>query len=173
VHSIPGNHDVGFFEADHFPRRLAAFRDTWGGDRFVVDGDGWRLVGIDVYAVGEAASDTWVTRAVDTRDPLAVFIHQPLAGEPTDGWELPAPIRTRCDELLVGGDIRLVASGHRHCAVARPEPAGATHVWAPSATLTGPERYHGGDPSPGAVEYRFETGGRWTYRFVSAADPLS
>jgi alkaline phosphatase D len=173
VHAIPGNHDVGFFETEHFARRLAAFRDTWGADRFVVDGDGWRLVGIDVYAVGDAAADGWITRAAATSDPLAVFIHQPLTGEPSDGWDLPAPVRARCYELLAGRDVRLVASGHRHCAVARPQLDGATHVWAPSATLTGSEPYHGGDPSPGAVEYRFHPDGGWTHRFVSAAAPVS
>ena len=49
----------------------------------------------------------------------------------------------------------------------------ATHVWAPSATLTGPEPYHGGDRSPGAVEYQFQPDGTWMHRFVSAAAPLS
>lgn len=173
VHVIPGNHDVGFFEGEHLARRLTAFRETWGSDHFVVDGDGWRLVGIDVYAVGDGADEAWIAGALETSDPLAVFVHQPIAGEPYDGWQLPEAIRARCSELLDGRDVRLVASGHRHCAVARRGPSGATHVWAPSATLTGSRRHHGGDPSPGAVEYQFDADGQWTHRFVSAADPVS
>jgi hypothetical protein len=85
---IPGNHDVGFFDAalDH---RLQAFRSTWGAD----------------------------------------------------------------------------------CAVTRSDVGSATHVWAPSATLTG-ERHHGGDPTPGAVEYHFEADTAWPHRFVDPATVL-
>jgi 3',5'-cyclic AMP phosphodiesterase CpdA len=173
VYVIPGNHDVGFFDADRFPKRVSAFRDTWGNDRFVLDGAGWRLVGIDVYAIGDEEADAWTDRAVDTGDPLAVFVHHPLAGEPNDGWALPEPVRARCADLISKPDVRLVASGHRHCAVVRPHPDGATHVWAPSTTLTGPARYHGGDPSPGAVEYRFASDGSCTHRFVSVTAAVS
>jgi hypothetical protein len=173
VHVIPGNHDVGFFEAEHFAGRLAAFRETWGTDRFVVDTDGWRMVGIDVYAVGDGAADEWTGRALDTGDPLAVFLHQPLTGEPTDGWQLPERVREHLTHVTAGRDVRLIAAGHRHCAVERRRPGEATHIWAPSATLTGSNRYHGGDPSPGAVEYQFDRDGSWTHRFVGAAAPVS
>lgn len=168
--AIPGNHDVGFFEHERLPERLAAFRSVWGDDRFSIDTDGWRLVGVDVYTVGDADADAWTRRALDTDGPLAVFVHQPVAGEPVDGWELPVDVRERCSELLDGRDVRVIASGHRHCAVAR-DRATATHVWAPSATLTG-RRHHGGDPHPGAVEFVFEAGGAWSHRFVRA-DQLS
>jgi len=164
--ALPGNHDVGFFEHDRLPARLDAFRATWGDDHFVVDADGWRLVGVDVYTVGDEEADAGVARALDTDRPIAVFIHQPLAAEPQDGWQLPDHVLARCHELLAGRDVRVVASGHRHCRVVRADDGGATHVWAPSTTLVGPEPYHGGDPSPGAVEYRFEPDGTWSHRFV-------
>src|SRR6476659_1885165 len=32
--AVPGNHDVGFFEGERLPQRLAAFREAWGADRF-------------------------------------------------------------------------------------------------------------------------------------------
>jgi 3',5'-cyclic AMP phosphodiesterase CpdA len=166
---IPGNHDVGFFETARFPDRLAAFGDTWGGDRFVRDVDtGWRLVGVDVYAVGEPASDHWLMSALDTARPVALFVHQPIDGEPEDGWQLPDPVRDRLRRAVARRGVRVIASGHRHCAVARRPPGSdtdCTHVWAPSTTLTG-SPHHGGNPAPGAVEYRFGHDGGWSSSFV-------
>lgn len=165
--AVPGNHDVGFFDRPRLPARLEAFRATWDADRFVVDADGWRLIGIDVYTVGDDEADAWVANALDNDRPIAVFVHQPLAGEPQDGWQLPDDVLARCDAMLAGHDVRVIASGHRHCRVVRCDAGGATHVWAPSTTLVGPEPYHGGDPSPGAVEYVFEPDGTWSHRFVT------
>jgi alkaline phosphatase D len=165
--AVPGNHDVGFFDTA-FATRLDVFRTTWGGDRFIVDADGWRLIGIDVYAVGDDDADSWLARALEANRPLAAFVHHPLAGEPQDGWQLPVGVVARCNELLAGHDVRLIASGHRHCRVVRSTEDGATHVWAPSTTLVGSESYHGGDPAPGAVEYDFAPDGTWSHRFVDA-----
>jgi hypothetical protein len=166
---IPGNHDVGFFESARFEDRLAAFRATWGDDRFVLDVDtGWRLVGVDVYAVGLPASDHWVANELDTERPVALFVHQPIDGEPQDGWQLPEAVRQWLGRAVTGRDVRVIASGHRHCSVLRRPPmtgCDGTHVWAPSTTLTG-SPHHDGDPRPGAVEYRFERDGEWSTRFV-------
>jgi 3',5'-cyclic AMP phosphodiesterase CpdA len=166
---IPGNHDVGFFETERFRDRLAVFRATWGDDRFVRDVDtGWRLVGVDVYAVGEPASDDSVTNALDTARPVALFVHQPIDGEPQDGWQLPEAVGEWLGRAVAGSDVRVIASGHRHCAVVRDSPeagVGGTHIWAPSTTLSG-DPHHGGDPTPGAVEYRFAHAGEWSVRFV-------
>jgi 3',5'-cyclic AMP phosphodiesterase CpdA len=164
--TVPGNHDVGFFEAERLPVRLTAFRATWGPDRFVVDGDGWRLVGIDVYTIGDGEADAWATSAMECDGPIALFLHQPLCGEPHDGWQLPDHVATCLDRLVAAADVRVIASGHRHCRVVRTDEGAATHVWAPSTTLVGTDRYHDGDPSPGAVEYRFEPGGEWSHRFI-------
>jgi 3',5'-cyclic AMP phosphodiesterase CpdA len=164
--AVPGNHDVGFFEREPLPQRLGAFRAAWGADRFVHDGDGWRLVGLDIYTVGDDEADRWLTDALDVPGPIALFVHQPLSGEPDDGWQAPDAVRLRIAELLGDRDVRVIASGHRHCRVVREGERGAVHVWAPSTTLEASERYHGGDPTPGAVEYRFEPDGRWSHRFV-------
>jgi len=164
--AVPGNHDVGFFDRDQLPPRLNAFRTAWGADRFVHDAGGWRLIGFDIYTVGEHEADLWLATALDVDDPIAVFVHQPVSGEPQDGWQAPAAVLAKCDQLLAGHDVRVIASGHRHCRVVRDGDGGVTHVWAPSTTLVGPEPYHGGDPSPGAVEFTFEPSGKWSHRFV-------
>lgn len=175
--AIPGNHDIGFFDvADRLGPRLAAFTDAWGDDRFALDAAGWRLVGVNAYTIGDESADAWTTAALDGAAPVGLFIHQPVDAEPSDGWEMPAVVRERLATLIAGAPVRLVASGHRHCAVVRERPGAgpagdAVHVWAPSANLTGETPYHGGDPTPGAVEYRFSTDGTFTHRFVSAAAP--
>lgn len=164
--AIPGNHDVGFFDGERLAERLSAFRSGWGDDRFVRDTDGWRLVGVDIYTIGDDEADDWLTGALDVDVALAVFVHQPLTGEPDDGWQAPDSVLARVDELLTGHDVRLIASGHRHCRAVLEGARGATHVWAPSTTLAASQPYHGGNPTPGAVEYRFEPDGSWTFRFV-------
>lgn len=172
--AIPGNHDVGFFdELDELERRRAAFVDTWGADRFEVELGGWRLVGVNAYTLGDVEADQWLAGALGGADHLAVFTHQPVEGDPVDGWEMPLSARRRFGELITGSPVRVVACGHRHCAVARDHPGGgvagdALHLWAPSTTLTGQSAYHGGDPTPGAVEFRFAADGTWAHRFVAA-----
>lgn len=180
---IPGNHDVGFFdEPDRFVGRRAAFEAAWGTSRFVVDLPGWRLVGVDVYALGEPDHDDWAAAALDVEQRIGVFVHQPLDGDPDDGWQLPAAPRERLGALLAGAaTLAFVAAGHRHCAVVdgRPLPGRAEHldhvvrIWAPSTTFTGPEPYRGGDPSPGAVEYELGADGSFAWRFVRAAPPAA
>ena len=165
--AVPGNHDVGFFDAEHLPARRATFRSTWGDARFVHDADGWRLIGVDIYTVGDDEADRWLASALDVGLPIAVFIHQPLSAEPDDGWQAPHTVRSRLEQLLAGHDVRVVASGHRHCRVVRDGEHGRTHVWAPSTTLAASESYHGGDPAPGAVEFRFEPDGTWNHRFLN------
>src|SRR4029453_6202001 len=97
--AVPGNHDVGFFEGEHLPARLHAFRAAWGDDRFVHDADGWRLIGIDIYTVGHEDADRWLASALDVERPIALFVHQPRAGGPTGGGQPPAAAveaRTTC-----------------------------------------------------------------------------
>jgi 3',5'-cyclic AMP phosphodiesterase CpdA len=171
--AIPGNHDIGFYdEAGQLDRRLTAFTTTWGADRFALDVAGWRLVGANAYTVGHDGDDAWLATAFDGAQQAALFIHHPLDAEPDDGWQMPEAVRGRVGGLLAGAPVRVVGSGHRHCAVVRDRPGGAVagdaaHVWAPSTTLHG-NAYHGGDPRPGAVEYRFAGDGTVTNRFVPA-----
>lgn len=161
VVAVPGNHDIGFYGDDESrDRRLAAFVATWGADRFVLDVAGWRLVGVNAYLLGEPADDDWVGEAVATESPVAVFIHQPVGGDPIDGWEMPLSARGAFAKATGGADVRLVTSGHRH----RSWAADGI-VWAPSATLVG-DSFEGTDPCPGAVELVFHRDGTFESRFV-------
>jgi alkaline phosphatase D len=160
--AIPGNHDIGFYgEVDDRERRITAFVDTWGADRFSVDVAGWRLVGANAYLLGEPAHDAWLREAVTTESPVAVFIHQPLGGDPSDGWEMPQAACVAFDRATAGADIRLVASGHRHRSY-----DGGRIVWAPSTTIVGEPRADGTDPALGAVEFTFHRDGTFATRFV-------
>ncbi len=160
--AIPGNHDIGFFGEDvERPRRLAAFVATWGQDRFVVDLGGWRVVGADTYLLGTPDHDAWLAASVSGPQPVVLFLHQPLVGEPVDGWEMPAPARAAAERALAGADVRVVASGHRHLA-----RTGNGAVWAPSLTLTGDDWGDGSDPRPGLVEHRLHSDGNHEHRVV-------
>jgi 3',5'-cyclic AMP phosphodiesterase CpdA len=172
--AIPGNHDIGFFdETAELDRRRAAFVAAWGAERFALDLAGWRLVGINAYTLGDPEADGWFADALRGVEHVALFTHQPIYAEPVDGWEMPTAARTRFGELTAGAPVRVIATGHRHCAVVLDHPGGdvagdAVHVWAPSTTLTGQHAYHGGDPTRGAVEYRFAADGTFTQRIVPA-----
>ena len=159
---IPGNHDVGFFgEEPDLPRRIAAFRETWGNDRFVVDIAGWRLVGVSTFLLGTPEHDDWLQRAVATDRPVLAFVHQPLLGDPPDGWEMPAAARQAFDRATREADVRVVACGHRHCSLTVGRA-----VWAPSLTLLNPEPVPGADPRPGLVEHTLTTTGVHEHRVL-------
>ena len=163
VVAIPGNHDIGFYGEDvDRPRRVAAFADRWGSDRFAVDVAGWRLVGANAYLLDDAEHDRWLHDAVTGGLPTIVFIHQPqTGGEPRDGWETPPWARDAFESATDAGDIRLIASGHRHRSIHRDRT-----VWAPSTTIVGETHPDGTDPALGAVDYTFHRGGDVDVRFM-------
>jgi alkaline phosphatase D len=156
VLAIPGNHDIGFYgDVDERPRRIAAFCDLWGSDRFAADVAGWRLVGANAYLIGDDEHDAWLHEAVTSVMPTAVFIHQPqTGGEPQDGWETPAWARAAFEAATEGADVRLIVSGHRHRSIHRDRT-----VWAPSTTILGESHPDGTDPALGAVDYTFRRDG--------------
>jgi alkaline phosphatase D len=162
--TIPGNHDIGFYgDEDARPGRLARFVDTWGGDRFVVDGGGWRLVGANAYLLGEPEHDGWLHDAVAVGRPVAVFVHQPVDDPNRDGWEMPAAVSEAFSAAIDGADVRVIATGHRHRYAAR-----GRHVWAPSTTIPAEEREDGSNPRLGAVEHTFRRDGTYGHRLISA-----
>jgi alkaline phosphatase D len=160
--AIPGNHDVGFYGEDgERDGRLGAFTETWGGDRFVVDGSGWRLVGANAYLLGDADHDDWLRTSITTDRAVAVFIHQPIDDYNVDGWEMPVAEREAFGAVVSDVPVRLVASGHRH----RYNDRGRA-VWAPSTTIPGLDGDPHGDPRLGAVEYTFRRDGTFTHRLI-------
>lgn len=161
--AVPGNHDIGFYGDDtHRARRVDTFRETWGSDRFEVELAGWHLVGVNCYLLGDEAHDAWLAGAVATGAPVAVFIHQPLTGEPADGWEMPRPAAETFHQVTRDADVRVVSSGHRH----RSAHLGGA-VWAPSLTIPGDDwGEHPSDPRCGLVEHRLDDDGRHRHRIV-------
>ena len=70
---IPGNHDTGGFSHDLWSEaRNDAFLSTWLADTFCVDLGAWRLIGANVYRLGEAAHDTWLADMSRTERFVAV-----------------------------------------------------------------------------------------------------
>ncbi len=157
---IPGNHDVGGYgpeDARLRARRVKVFVEAWGADRFALDLGGWRVVGANAYLLGDEEHDAWLAAACAGDRPVAVFVHQPLWGDPDDGWAMPAGAATAFEHALAGADVRLVATGHRHCA-AMADRGERRSVWAPSLRLLGDVASAGTelrdvDPRPGIVEH--------------------
>jgi alkaline phosphatase D len=163
---IPGNHDVGGFTGDLFtPARLEAFRATWHGDTFLRDVGAWRLVGANVYRLGEHDHDEWLRAAVATPRPIALFLHQPyylVAPEvPDDGdWSIPVKLRRRLAGLIETSDVRLIFSGHLHSTRHVTVPAGAPEiVLCPSAAFTGEPDDPSFEYPVGAIEMWLEDDG--------------
>ena len=159
---IPGNHDIGGYGAaddTDRPRRVRAFVETWGADRFALDLGGWRVVGANAYLLRSDEHDEWLASACAFDGPVIVFVHQPLWGDPDDGWEMPPTSTAAFERAVAGAGVRVVASGHRHC-FAAGERAGRRAVWAPSARLLGdlasvlPDHpLECADPRPGVIEH--------------------
>jgi 3',5'-cyclic AMP phosphodiesterase CpdA len=158
---IPGNHDIGKYgdEADR-ARRVNTFRETWGDDRFVLDLAGWRLVGADAYLLGDTEHDDWLHSVTHTGAPVLVFVHQPLSGDPNDGWQMTEAARAAFGAAVEGSDMRIVASGHRHTA-----GRFGRAVWAPSLTVEGDD-LGGTDPRCGVVEHVLGAGGGYEVSVV-------
>lgn len=148
VLSVPGNHDVG----DHpeiMPRqpvsteRLERFRRHMGADRWSVDREGWRILGLNSQIMGsshveEAAQAAFIADQLDSLGErrLAVFLHKPIfVATPDDTtfdyWSVPPFARHTLAPLLAHPALRLVGSGHLH--LHHEAMRGAARLaWAPS-----------------------------------------
>jgi 3',5'-cyclic AMP phosphodiesterase CpdA len=169
---LPGNHDVGGFRGDLFTaERAAAFVATWGSDVFSRDVDGWRLVGANVYRLGQPEHDRGLADAVATDRPIALFLHQPVClVEPSipdvGDWSLAMQQRRWLLDAIAGRPIRLVASGHLHRYRAGRLTEGIDAVWCPAASFVGTETADGSRYVVGAVEHLLHPDGRATHRLV-------
>ncbi len=151
VLAVPGNHDVGDHPALTTTQpvddaRLDRFRSHLGQDRWVVDRDGWRLMGLNSQIMGahageEAAQAGMITEALASLGGrrLAVFLHKPvfvgsIEGDPFDYWSVPPVARGGLAAVLAHPALRLVASGHLH--VQHGMRFGAvSYQWAPSVAF--------------------------------------
>lgn len=168
VLALPGNHDVGEpHPAEPDPvttERLDRFRRVWGSDRFTVDVEAWRLVGLDAMLLGSGLPDedeqwAWLDDALGHDGPVAVFLHKPLLfpsdRADTTAGTLPSEPQQRLQRRLAASNVRLVASGHLHRHTSGLLPSGQAFVWAPTTAFLGHDRHDGARRTPGFVEYRF------------------
>jgi predicted phosphodiesterase len=157
VRCIPGNHDIGDcptapgLEPDEplVPARLEDFRRLFGPDRWCVEAEGWRLLGLNalLMATGSAEEEAqfdWLAQTLGRGvGPVGVLLHKPLFRDRLDEdivhyRYVAKPARQRLMAILAGHDVRFVAAGHTH-QVRRHHHAGIEHVWAPSAAYTVPD----------------------------------
>jgi alkaline phosphatase D len=149
VHVIPGNHDVG--EPDGDPQVTVAFLDKWraafGSDRFVVERNGWTLIGLDSQIVGSGLAEEcdqlrWLDQQLAGADHVGIFLHQPpyveqpdeSFGDMSDYWGLRPAARSAMLERLTQPQVKLVASGHVHWYRAF-NVGDRRHVWCPSTSV--------------------------------------
>jgi 3',5'-cyclic AMP phosphodiesterase CpdA len=116
---LPGNHDVGGFTGVPFTEeRNTRFIDLWGSDTFSTTIGRWRLIGANVYRLGEQAHDEWLAEQMTAEAHVALYLHQPpfmVARDVVDegDWSLAMPLRARL-EALGATRAALTAAGHVH-----------------------------------------------------------
>jgi alkaline phosphatase D len=153
VHCVPGNHDIGDTvtlrpDQEVSDERLEAWHATLGPDRWSLDREGWRLIGLNAMLMGtghpeESRQLDWFADALEHVGPIALFLHKPLfVVSPDEGprgyWTVPPEPRRPLLDLMARRDVRLIGSGHLHIH-RQAEFSGVRHVWAPSsAFVVGP-----------------------------------
>jgi 3',5'-cyclic AMP phosphodiesterase CpdA len=172
VLAVPGNHDIGDAGNPHQPvndARIARWRRHFGGDRWLRDVEGWRLVGLNALLFGSSEIEEdeqlqWLEAAMATAGHRKIgwFLHRPLfldhPAEPDTGyWSVkPAP-RARLMSLVQRHRVALVASGHLHRWHDMVHDR-TRFVWGPSSGfLVGPDHHPPmeGATRLGAVVYEF------------------
>lgn len=181
--AVPGNHDVGDLPDIKATQpvndsRLAAWRDSFGSDRWSRDIPGWRLIGLDAMLFGtdhaeEQRQFEWLAPLLATDKSIALFMHKPLCiadpAEPACGyWTVAPQPRQKLLGLLDGAPVRLLATGHLHIH-RQASIDGISHLWGPAASFvcgTSQEDL-GGERRLGLIEHTFAEDGV-TSRFVRA-----
>lgn len=168
---VPGNHDVGD-RSEINPRqpvnddRLRLWRDAIGPDRWVVDREGWRLIGLNAMLLGTGHKEediqyAWFDEALATELPVAIFLHKPLFIETPDEaqrgyWPVAPQPRRRLLASMRRARVKLVASGHLH--MHRQQTVdGISYVWCPASSFVCGESQEelGGERRLGAVVHDF------------------
>ncbi|WP_292898149.1 metallophosphoesterase family protein [Nitratireductor sp.] len=180
---LPGNHDVGDNPRLSRPAsengsaidgtRMDRYLAHYGEDRWVIDRERWRILGINSLLIGsglsrEAEQNAWVEEQLaDLGDRhLAVFSHQPFFINEPDPlqlsyWTVDPEGREGLRLLMEHPSLRVIASGHLH--QQRSREYGQTGlIWCPSIAFTTraelvPEM--GGQRQVGYLEHSFEDDG--------------
>lgn len=184
VHVVPGNHDVGEPDGPDQVQSsyLENWRKTYGNDRFVIQEDGWTLIGINSQIVGsglavEAEQWRWFDEQLDQAEHggrhVGVFLHQPVyLFEPherfhdkSDYWPIRPHARQQMMQRLDRPQVKLVASGHVHWYhVAHDRQF--TSVWCPSTSFVVDDaKFPPGGDVIGVLLYRFD-GAHCEHRLV-------
>src|SRR5690606_13967351 len=84
VEVLPGNHDVGEFGPTPWDGELISaercrrFAAEWPRSGWVLDGDGWRLIGLDLLRPDPREAIGELHAQLGTELRAAVFMHKPL-----------------------------------------------------------------------------------------------
>lgn len=174
--AIPGNHDIGDVPPDRklkhpiTAERRTAYRRHFGEEHWVQDIGDWRFVGLNAQLMdsglpGEAEQIAMLEDALASagRRSRALVIHKPLFhASPDETGQSPTTVfpdaRRKLLALCEQYDVKLVASGHRHCYRTLRHGA-AQHVWAPATAFVDTSK--AGDPPglvrrAGYIRYRFD-----------------
>jgi 3',5'-cyclic AMP phosphodiesterase CpdA len=153
VHVVPGNHDVGepgarpWMGVSVTSARVAAHREAFGHDAFLVLHDGWAVLSANSELMGSGLREEeeqweWLEHSLArmrTRE-VVLFLHKPLwlprRGPSAAALSVPASARERLMALPGADRIRAVGSGHLHHYRRRRNRA-PTEVWAPSTAFIG------------------------------------
>ena len=175
--SIPGNHDIGDTPPDTRLKgpittaRRTRYRRHFGPDFWVEDLGEWRFIGLNAQLLdsglaAEKAQMKLLDNALETAKGLsiALLIHKPLfiCRDNEAGRSLGSiwpPSRKRLLSLCKQYNVKLVASGHRHCY--RSMRYGLTRlIWAPPTSFIDTRAPNIGGPVErrvGFVRYRFDS----------------
>lgn len=179
IRTIPGNHDIGDCptapgrvpDDPLVPERLADYRRLLGPDRWRVEAEGWRLLGLNalLLATGlpeEEAQFEWLGQTLSRgAGPVGVFLHKPLFRDRVDEdivhlRYVAKPARQRLTSILSSHDVRFIVAGHTHQS-RQHYHAGIEHVWAPSTAYTVPDflQERIGEKSVGVMTLDLDAGG--------------
>jgi predicted phosphodiesterase len=161
VLALPGNHDIGDEPPGQdpeqlvTPERLARWKRFLGTDRWTIEADNWRLIGVNAQLFGsglvdEAEQSEWLDEELGAAKerPVALFLHKPLFVEsPKDQEESAACLtpaaRAGLSKKLSAAGVRLVVSGHLHQSLDRTID-GVRYYWLPAVAFATPELRGGG-----------------------------
>ena len=172
---LPGNHDIGDEPPGQDPdqivntQRLARWDSFLGADRWMMDTEGWRLIGVNAQLFGsslrrEDEQNRWLEEQLiaATGRSIALFLHKPLFLD--DLNEGPASVacivpgaRARLVDMLRERGVSLVVSGHLHQYRDRTIN-GLRHLWLPAVAFAAAQSL-GGDGRCGLTVLDFSQRG--------------